>query len=151
MFYAKSTGGFYDKAIHGDNIPADAVEITVEEHRALMDAQSAGKHIVAGVDGKPMAVDRDPPTSSEIITSFTGAIQARLDAFAQERGYDGILSASTYAASKVPKFKAEGQAAVNLRDATWAAAYQILADVEAGTRPMPSVDEIMAELPATVW
>ena len=27
MFYSKSTGGFYDTAIHGDNIPADAVEI----------------------------------------------------------------------------------------------------------------------------
>ena len=28
MFYSKSTGGFYDTAIHGDSIPVDAIEIT---------------------------------------------------------------------------------------------------------------------------
>ena len=42
MFYSKSTGGFYSRAIHGDNIPADAVEITDEEHRELLEGQSRG-------------------------------------------------------------------------------------------------------------
>jgi len=26
MFYSKSTGGFYSREIHGDNMPADAVD-----------------------------------------------------------------------------------------------------------------------------
>ena len=66
MFYAKSTGGFYDAAIHGENIPADAVEITTEEHSALLSAQSTGKLIQADQDGRPVAVD-PPAPSIEIV------------------------------------------------------------------------------------
>jgi hypothetical protein len=51
----------------------------------------------------------------------------------------------------VPKFKAEGQYAVEARDATWAKCYEVLAAVEAGTRPMPTLDELLAELPVLSW
>ena len=88
----------------------------------------------------------------QLIAKFTGAIQQRLDDFARTRNYDSILSACTYATSTVAKFKTEGQACVNLRDATWAAAYNILAEVQAGDRPMPvSIADIEADLPAAVW
>lgn len=59
MFYSKSTGGFYDIEIHGDEIPEDAVNITAAEHAALFDAQSQGKRI-ADAGGFPIAVDRPP-------------------------------------------------------------------------------------------
>lgn len=61
MLYAKSTGGFYDTAIHGDNIPADAVEITTEQHQALIDGQAAGKVIAADANGFPVLQDPPPP------------------------------------------------------------------------------------------
>ena len=51
MFYSKSANGFYSREIHGDNIPADAVEITIEEHAALLDGQRQGKLIAADADG----------------------------------------------------------------------------------------------------
>ena len=93
-----------------------------------------------------------PPTQEQIIAAFSAQIQGRLDAFARGRNYDGILSACTYATSTMAKFKAEGQACVNLRDATWSAAYNILAQVQAGTRPMPSsIADIEADLPPLVW
>lgn len=57
MFYSKSTGGFYDPAIHGDAIPADAVEVTETEHKTLMAAQSEGKAITADANGSPVAID----------------------------------------------------------------------------------------------
>ena len=85
------------------------------------------------------------------LTSYTAAIQKRLDDFARTRNYDGILSAATYATSAVAKFKAEGQYAVEARDATWAKGYEILAAVQAGTRPAPTLDELAAELPALAW
>lgn len=187
MLYSKSTGGFYDEAIHGfrkitlvkpswvrpeidgqpdldavpetitiDNpdckIPADAVEIIAEHHAALLAGQSEGKVITADANGYPVLQDPPPPTQAEIAAAFTAAIQQRLDDFARTRNYDSILSACTYATSTVAKFKTEGQACVNLRDATWAAAYQILADVQAGDRPMPtSIADIEADLPAAVW
>lgn len=93
-----------------------------------------------------------PPTAQQIEAAFTASIQKRLDDFARTRNYDSILSACTYATSAVAKFKTEGQACVNLRDATWAAAYNILANVQAGKRPMPtSIADIEADLPVAVW
>ena len=82
---------------------------------------------------------------------FTSAVQRRLDAFAQERGYDGIMSACTYATSTVERFRQEGERAVILRDNTWAACYAILADVLAGERPVPTLEELVAELPVLTW
>lgn len=93
----------------------------------------------------------DAHSADEMIASVQQAVQQRLDDFARTRAYDGILSAATYAASAVPKFAAEGQYAVQARDATWAACYQIMADVQAGTRAMPSVEDVLAELPALEW
>jgi len=91
-------------------------------------------------------------SAAQIEAAFTGAIQQRLDDFARTRNYDSILSACTYATSSVPKFQDEGQACVNLRDATWAAAYDVLSKVQAGQRPMPTgIADIEADLPALVW
>lgn len=151
MFYSKQTCGFYDAAIHGAAIPVDAVEITTEEHAALLAGQGQGKLIVADGDGRPLLQDPPPPTPEQIIAAYTAAVQAHLDAFAQTRNYDGVLSAATYATSAVPKFQAEGQYAVEARDATWAMCYAILADVQGGQRAMPSQAELIAELPALVW
>lgn len=73
MFYSKSTGGFYDRSIHGDNIPSDAVEITTEEHAALLAGQSQGKRIVADADGRPMLAD---PPALTLIEQKAAALAA---------------------------------------------------------------------------
>lgn len=94
----------------------------------------------------------DPPTVGQIIADITTATQARLDSFARTRNYDGILSASTYATSTHPQFASEGQYCVIARDATWSALYVVMAEVEAGTRPMPDgYQDIEPDLPALVW
>lgn len=105
-----------------------------------------------GMTGQVAPPESPQPTPEQIIQQFTAAIQLRLDTFARTRNYDGILSACTYATSTVPKFQGEGQYCVNARDATWAAAYDILAEVQGGTRPMPnSITDIETELPVLVW
>lgn len=115
-------------------LPAGCVEITEAEAEAIR------------IANQPVT------TQEQLLAAFTAAIQQRLDDFARTRNYDGVLSACTYATSTVPKFQAEGQACVNLRDATWSAAYDILAQVQVGTRPMPmSIADIVADLPALVW
>lgn len=87
-----------------------------------------------------------------LIDGIVADTQARLDAFARTRNYDGILSLCTYATSAVPKFQAEGQYGVDARDNTWAKLYEMLAEVEAGTRPIPSgYADIEGELPVLQW
>lgn len=84
--------------------------------------------------------------------SVVNQTQQRLDDFARTRNYDGILSACTYATSTVLKFQAEGQYCVEARDATWSALYEMLDEINAGTRPVPSgFAEIEAELPPLEW
>mgnify|MGYP003346456733 CR=1 FL=1 len=87
----------------------------------------------------------------QLKTSIVSIVQSNLDAFAQEKGYDGILSACSYASSSNATFKAEGLKAVELRDASWATLYSILADVEAGKRTVTSFADIETELPVLKW
>lgn len=89
--------------------------------------------------------------AAALISAVERSVQDRLDAFARTRNYDGILSAASYATSKTPRFAAEGQYCVDARDAHWAACYSIMADVQAGVRPMPTVDDVLAEMPALAW
>lgn len=99
----------------------------------------------------PAGVRVYPLTPEEQLKDFTAAIQAHLDRFAQTRNYDGIMSVATYATSTVPKFAAEGQYAVEARDMTWAKGYAIMDEVMSGARPMPTIDEVLAELPTLAW
>lgn len=103
-----------------------------------------------GVNFTPPVIKQ--PTPEEIMTSIVGATQARLDAFAKTKNYDGILSACTYATSTVAKFQAEGQYCVQMRDATWSKLYEIIAEVESGVRvPPTSFADIESELPTLTW
>ena len=92
-----------------------------------------------------------PPTIEELTQQFIARIQLRLDMFAQTRGYDGILSACSYAISNNPVFHVEGQYCMDKRDETWTTAHTILNDVIAVNRPILTWEEIEAELPALEW
>ena len=146
--------GFYDDMVHSI-IPEGAVKITVADYRALLAAQSQGMMIQPDASGYPQSVPLPEPTSEELLqlkqAAIVAAVQARLDAFAKTRNYDNIFTAATYATSKNPQFAAEGQYAVEARDETWARCYQILNEVMTGQRPEPTLEEIMAELPALAW
>lgn len=101
---------------------------------------------------RPMDADEIAAKKGEIKNRIVIDVQRHLDEFAWTRGYDNILSAATYVASTVPRFQAEGQYAVEARDNTWAKLYDILAEVEAGTRPMPlGFGDVVADLPALAW
>jgi len=80
---------------------------------------------------------------------INNAIQNHLDTKAQEFRYDNMMSARSYAGYTNP-FQTEAQALATWCADCWATAGTIQADVEAGTRPMPTVDEVLAELPVYV-
>ena len=83
MFYSKSTGGFYSADIHGDAIPADAVEITCDEHAALLAGQSAGLRIEADEHGRPVLCDVLAPDDN----ALADAARARRDALITTTDY----------------------------------------------------------------
>lgn len=66
MFFSASTGGFYSREIHGAKMPADAVEITNEEHALLINGQAGGKVIGVDAAGRPSLQDPPPPSPSEL-------------------------------------------------------------------------------------
>lgn len=134
-------------------VPAHATEL---EPPAAADGKTRhfvdGQWVYQDIPQPPPPPEPAPLTPEQLQQNFAALIQQRLDDFARTCNYDNILSACTYATSLVTKFKNEGKTCVNLRDSTWAAAYDILAQVEAGTRPMPtSLADIEADLPALVW
>lgn len=90
-------------------------------------------------------------TPEGVQREVTLRVQSILDTFARSKGYDNIVSAASYAASTVPQFAAEAARAVLMRDNMWAACYAIMEAVKAGTRPLPTVEEVIAELPALTW
>lgn len=77
---------------------------------------------------------------------LTQFVQNYLDKEAQKRGYDNIVSATSYA-GYANQFQAEGIAFGVWRSAVWAACYAILADVLEGRRQVPTEAELLAELP----
>ena len=111
MLYAKSTGGFYDIAIHGDNIPADAVEVKDEDYLALFEGQSAGKQITADAKGYPVLTDPPPPTAEEL------AARAKIEAQAYLNSTDWYvmrrLELGTDIPADVTQKRAEARALLN--------------------------------------
>jgi hypothetical protein len=103
-------------------------------------------------DWEVMRADEIAARNNGLQQRIVSETQSRLDRFAQTRNYDGILSLCTYADSTVPQFASEGAYGRQARDATWATLYQILAEVEAGIRAVPSgYAEVEPLLPALEW
>lgn len=75
MFYSKTTGGFYAAEIHGDNMPADVVEITAEEHAYLLAGQSAGGVISADNTGKPIIAGPSRRNIADVIEKKIASIE----------------------------------------------------------------------------
>lgn len=69
MYFSKTTNGFYDPAINR-KIPKDAIEISIEEHRALLFGQAKGRAISSDENGRPILKDREPPVNVDVWASL---------------------------------------------------------------------------------
>lgn len=95
------------------------------------------------------AICNPPPTFEQIFVSFENAIQQHLDDEAKLKGYDNITNACSYAGAPNP-FQTEAKSFITWRGNVWAYCYAELAKVQAGTRTMPTIAEIISELPVRV-
>lgn len=80
---------------------------------------------------------------------INNAIQNHLDTTAQSLRYDNINAIGKYV-GYVNDFQAEAEALGAWASSCWKVAGQIEADVQSGVRAMPTVDEVLAELPVYV-
>lgn len=87
------------------------------------------------------------PTPREI----SDAMMELFDKTAQSKHYDNRITCALRAGYPGP-FHDEGAAFATWMDACNATAYTMLAEVQAGTKPMPtSTAEALALLPAIIW
>ena len=77
-------------------------------------------------------------------------VQKFMDEAARERGYDDIKSATSYVDDDDAIFAKEGLAYKKWRSAVWRKCYSIEDEVFAGQRTIPSVEELLKELPKLV-
>lgn len=94
-------------------------------------------------DGNFQAAPEKTPAAAE----YEAAIDAHLNMVAQQHGYDNIISACSYAGAVNP-FQLESMDFVEWRGNVWQHCLSVLDDVKNGRIPVPSIEELIAELPA---
>jgi len=94
-------------------------------------------------DGKNFILDISP-----ILIEKT---QSNLDAFAQQKGYDNILSVVSYINSSNTTYKNDANTAIHLRDETWTTLNEIINQIKANTIQVTSYSQIANSLPSLVW
>jgi hypothetical protein len=99
-------------------------------------------------DGSAFAA---PVPPAPVEADYVAAAQALLNTTARSRGYDDILSLTSYVDDPNPTFSAEAAAGKSWRSAVWTAGYALLAQVQAGTITAPTIESFVASLPAMVW
>lgn len=104
---------------------------------------SAIEAIVASHD--PTAFDPEQQRAA-----LEAALDAHIDGVAKAKGYDSRITAALRAGYNNP-WQAEGAAFGSWMDTCYAKANEIQAAVEAGERPVPTVEELIAEMPEMVW
>ena len=100
-------------------------------------------------EGTEIAAYVPPPVDMQ--AEITSAMTALFDATAQAKNYDSRITCALRAGYPGP-FNAEGIAFASWMDAQNAKAYLMLAEVQAGTHPMPAtVEDALALLDPMVW
>lgn len=104
----------------------------------------------AGCEARTTPPEQAAKTNDEIIKELTLELEAHYDAKAQVRRYDNRITCALRAGYAGP-FQTEGQAFAVWMDACNAYGYQVMQDVLAELRSIPTAEELIAELPEMVW
>lgn len=155
IVYQTDAKGFYAGPVEADEsplepgvwlIPAGCVEVAPPAPQAGKVARwRNGRWDMATPPSGPVFTPVDP------VEAFRVSIDAHVTAAARSWGYNSAESLASYAASTIPEWAAEAQAFIEWRDAVWSQSLAALAEISAGTRPMPeNPDTFIAFLPAIV-
>lgn len=112
-----------------------------------------------GIKSKPSKDEIQRLRISYAKRNLDNAVLAHLEKIAISRGYgDGgktpmaaINSITSYINDKNPIFASEAQVFKDYRSDIWTLCAKINSDVEKGLRPIPTEEELLAELPKINW
>jgi len=79
------------------------------------------------------------------------SIRELVEAKPLERGYDSLMTLTSYTTSSNAQWKAEADAFIAWRDSVFAYAHQTLSDAQAELISLPSLEDFMAEMPTLTW
>lgn len=154
MKFSKTTRCFYPDYAHYATTPDDLIEVTQGGYAAAM---SRGPGEALDVVNGQLVIVPAPVIAPELLAAQAKAaqiravaaqVQAHLDAQAVALGYDNIFTAVTYATEPaVPKFQNDGIALRAWRSLVWAKCYEVLAEIDAGTREPLDAAQLLALLP----
>lgn len=96
LLYSPTEKGFFDRSIHGKNVPADAIEITDAEHAALL-AKQTGRGIAMGANARPQALPPSVEQAADDARAKRNRLLAAADA-AVNRAVDMGRDAAPYRA-----------------------------------------------------
>ncbi len=116
--------------------------VTVEAYGAPMD--------VIGEDKVTRTYPAIPISSNDLIAIYTRELDAYIDNTAKADRWDSRITCVARASYENP-WQAKAIAFGIWMDTCYALAYQILAEVETGARPMPTVAEFIAAMPVMEW
>jgi len=91
-----------------------------------------------------------PPAPLPTQAEYTEALEAMYDAKAQEKNYDTRYTCALRAGYP-SAFQAEGTAFGEWMDNCNVTAYGIMAQVQQGLIPQPTIGELLAMMPVLVW
>jgi hypothetical protein len=86
----------------------------------------------------------------QTVKTYEAAIDSFFDQKAKEKGYDSRITCALRAGFVGP-FQQEGIAFAQWMDNCYSYIYQVLEQVKANTRPQPTIEELLAELPVLTW
>lgn len=89
-------------------------------------------------------------TVESIAKRYDKALLAHFDSVAQSRRYDNRLTCALRAGYAGP-FQQEGIAFGTWMDNCNESAYQLMADVLSGTKPLPTIEEFISGMPTINW
>lgn len=93
----------------------------------------------------------NPPVPPLTQQDFIIAIKQQLNDVSIARNYENEYSIASYANSTNLVWKADAEAFIAWRDSVWLYTYSELALIQAGDKPVPTIEEFISGLPTIVW
>ena len=99
-----------------------------------------------------VAIPPHVPTEKEIQEELERGIEAWMNTVVAERDYDSIDTCiARYTDSPNPKYAQEAKAVKDWNTMVWDKCWDILKEVKEGKRGIPTLEEVIAELPKLDW